>query len=83
MRHLSIDNAWSLSLTMPRREEVLSVGVVYKVSVTGSGSMMNLCTFPSLLAVYYDRGGIVSVPAIPSLLYIVFEVYNKSGVFNI
>jgi hypothetical protein len=68
---------------MPRREEVFSAGVVSEAPATGSGSMMNLCTFSSLLAVSYDRGGIFSVPAIPSLLYIELEVYNRSGVFKI
>ena len=58
-------------------------GVVSKVLAAGSGSMMNLYIFSSLLATCIDRGGIVSVPAIPSLLYIVSEVYNRSGVFKI
>jgi hypothetical protein len=53
---------------MPRREEVFSAGVVSRVSSKGIGSMMNLCIISSLLAVCYDRGGIVSVPTIPSLL---------------
>ena len=74
MRHLSIDNAQSLSLTKPSREEVLSAGVVSKALAAGSGSMMNLYIYSSLFAICIDRGGIVSVPAIPSLLYIVLEV---------
>jgi len=67
---------------MPRREEVFSVGVVSEAPAAGSGSMMNLCIFSSLIACY-DRGGVFSVSAIPSLLYIVLEVYNRSGVFKI
>ena len=65
------------------REEVFSAGVVPEAPETGSGSIMNLCVFPSLKAACYERGGIVSVPAIPSLLYIVLGVYNRSGVFKI
>ena len=83
MRHLSIDNAQSLSLTKPSREEVLSAGVVSKALAAGSGSMMNLYIYSSLFAIYIDRGGIVSVPVLPSLLYIVLEVYNRSGVFKV
>ena len=83
MRHLSIDNVQSLSLTKPSREEVFSAGVDSRALAVGSGSMLNLYVLPSLLATCIDRGGIVSVPAIPSLLYIVLEVYNRSGVFKI
>jgi hypothetical protein len=61
---------------MPRREEVFSVGVVSEASAKGSGSMMNLCIFSSLITASYDRRGIFLGPAIPSLLYIVLEVYN-------
>jgi hypothetical protein len=68
---------------MPRREEFFSAGVFFEAPAAGSGSMMNLCVFPLLLATCIDRGGIVSVPAIPTLLYIVLEVYNISGVFKI
>jgi hypothetical protein len=67
---------------MPRREEVFSVGVVSEAPAAGSGSMMNLCIFSSLTACY-DRRGVFSFSAIPSLLYIVLEVYNKLGVFKI
>jgi hypothetical protein len=63
---------------MPRIEEVFSAGVVSEVPAAGSGSMLNLYVFYSLLATCIDRGGAVSVPAIPSLLYIVLEVYNRS-----
>ena len=68
---------------MPRREEVFSVGVVSEAPAAGSGSMMNLYVFSSLLASCYDRGGVFSFSAIHSLLYIVLEVYNRSGVFKI
>jgi hypothetical protein len=67
---------------MPRREEVFSAGVVSEAPVAESGSMMNLCSFSSLTACY-DRGEVFSFSAIPSLLYIVLEVYNRSGVFKI
>ena len=68
---------------MPRREDVFFAGVVSEAPAAGRGSMMNLCIVSSLITAGYDRRGIVSVPAIPSLLYIVLEVYNRSGVFKI
>jgi len=44
---------------MPRREEVFFAGVFSEAPAAGSGSMMNLCIFSSLITASYDRRGIV------------------------